>query len=246
MAQQATWRYICWDILSILKKTTASSDLGFSQVLFWASSIANRLRHQHIGKNPTGRYLNIFTGIPIQNVGTSANPNVVKNRKLIVLPAPVYDYINEKGISYICHAQDESCPPEFLNQNFQPTTPAKAARLTYSPYENPGPNNVYFYRVENIVYFLGLEFVNIYTLEMGLYTSLEMRTNLVNPDDICDLTEQHLTILRQELLQLGSFAFAVPKDRINDAADSMKENLRVKPIQTGFGYADTPSNQSTA
>lgn len=229
---QATWRYVCEDILTMLKKTNASSDLGLSQVQFWASSIANRLRYQHIAKMRTGRYLNIFSGIPIQNVGVSSNPNVVKNRKLFVLPAPVYDYIYEKGIDYICHQQDGNCPPEFVNQNFQPTSPSKAARLYFSPYEKPSPKNVYFYRVENIVYLLGLEFANVYTLEMGLYTTLDMKSNLVDLDSDCDLTEQHLTILRQELLQLGSFAFAVPKDRVNDSTDSLKDSLRLKPIQT--------------
>ncbi len=132
--------------------------------------------------------------------------------------------MNEKGIHYICHTQDATCPPEFLNQNFQPIMPgAEAARLEFSPYEKPSPKNVYFYRVENLVYFLGLETANISSLEMGLFTSLEMKTNLIPLDTELDLTEQHLTILRTELLQLGAFSLAVPRDKVNEGADETNQ-----------------------
>lgn len=225
----ATFRYICFDILTQIKKVNASSDIGLSQIQFWASMIANRLRYQHIAKNRTGRFLSIYTGIPIQTVGVSANPGVVKNRRLIVLPASVYDYENEKGIEYICHTQDRTCPPEFTNQNFQPTTPASAARLYFSPYEKPSPKNVYFYRAENILYFLGLETANIASLEMGLYTSIEMKTNLISLDSELDLTEQHLTILKQEMLQWAAYSLAVPKDVVNTGED---ETPNFSPKQT--------------
>ncbi len=228
MAQ--TWRYTVSDILQTLKKENASSDLNFSQVLFWASSIANKLRYQHLVKSPTGRYLNIFTGITVQASTTSSNPNTIAGRKYVDLPEAVYDILYEKGIKYICHDQDVNCPPEFMNLYFQPISAgATAQRLMYSPYEEPSPKNPYFYRVENRIFFLGIEQVNVKSLEMGLYTSLNMRTNLVDPDSECDLTEQHLDILRRQLLDLGAFSSSVPSDRAEDANDSA--TLKARPVQ---------------
>jgi hypothetical protein len=211
-----TYRYLVWDCLEILKKTDNSSDIGELQVVFWINTIANRLRQQRIVKQPTGRYLNIFTGITVQTSNTSTNPNLVKNRKFINLPKSVYDIMNERGINYICHTQDGSCPPEFLGLYFQPTYPSFAQRLTYSPYETPSPKNPYFYRVHDRIYFLGIEAVNVRSLELGLYTTLDLKTNLIDLDEEVDLTEEHIAMLRSEILQLGSFSSAFPKDDKND------------------------------
>lgn len=211
-----TYRYLVWDILTILKKDDNSSDIGELQVVFWINTIANRLRQQRIVKSPTGRYLNIFTGVTVQTSLTSTNPNLVKNRKYIDLPKSVYDIMYEKGINYICHTQDGSCPPEFMNVYFQPTSPSRAQRLKFSPYEEPSPKNPYFYRVHDKIYFLGIESVNVRSLEIGLYTTLDLRTNLINLDDEVDLTEEHIAMLRSEILQLGSFSSAFPKDDKND------------------------------
>jgi hypothetical protein len=211
-----SYRYLIFDILTILKKDDNSSDIGEQQVLFWINTIANRLRQQRIVKSPTGRYLNIFTGVTVQTSLTSTNPNLVKNRKYIDLPKSVYDIMYEKGINYICHTQDGSCPPEFMNVYFQPTSPSRAQRLKFSPYEGPSPKNPYFYRVHDKIYFLGIESVNVRSLEIGLYTTLDLRTNLINLDDEVDLTEEHIAMLRSEILQLGSFSSAFPSDGKND------------------------------
>ena len=227
-----TYRYIVFDAISTLKQTDASSDLNENQVMFWVNVIANRLRQQRISKQPTGRYLNIFTGIQVQTTNISINPNTVKNRKYVDLPKSVYDLMYEKGINYICHTQDASCPPEFLNVYFQPTTPSMAQRLMYSPYEKPSPKNPYFYRVDgNRIYFLGLETVNVRSLEMGLYTTLDLRTNTYSLDDECDLVEEHIYILQKELLLLGSFEKAQLNDDVNDGADTTPPPTKSQPLQ---------------
>jgi len=227
----STWRYIVEDALSLLKKVEGSSDINASQVLYWASTLANTIRLQHIQKTPTGRYLHIFTGIPILVAATSANPDQIAGRKYFDLPATVYDIMNEKGIEYICHSQDGTCPPEFLNLNFQPTMPgAEAQRLTYSPYETPSVKNPYFYRIHQRIFLLGLdEATTVQSLEMGLYTSLEMRSNKVNLDDEIDLTEQHISLLRTQLIGLGSFAMSVAKDRIEDSDDETAQP-KTRPV----------------
>ncbi len=224
-------RYICNDILTILKKETANADLTEMQVQYWAVTIANKLRYQHILKSPTGRFLNIYTNIPVQISNTSTNPNLVANRKYIDLPEAVYDMMAEKGINYICHTQDSTCPPEFMGLLFQPTSPSTAYRLDFSPYESPSPKNPYFYRTDNNrIYFLGIETVNVRSLEMGLYTSIDMRTNRINIDSPLDLTEQHIDLLRQQLLSLGAFSSAIPKDRINDANNATEQPLKPSNI----------------
>ncbi len=226
-----TLRYVVSDCLTILKKETANADLTEAQVQYWAVTIANKLRFQHILKSPTGRYLNIYTNIPVQISSTSTNPDLVKNRKYVDLPEAVYDMMAEKGINYICHTQDGTCPPEFMGLLFQPTSPSTAYRLNYSPYEEPSPKNPYFYRTDNNrIYFLGLETVNVRSLEMGLYTSIDMRTNRINIDSPLDLTEQHIDILRAQLLSLGSFSSAIPKDRTNDASNLTDQPLKPSPV----------------
>lgn len=234
-----TYRYLVFDILTILKKDDNSSDIGEQQVIFWINTIANRLRQQRIVKTPTGRYLNIFTGVTVQQSAISTNPNLVKNRKYIDLPKSVYDIMYEKGIDYICHTQDATCPPEFLNVYFQPTSPSMAQRLTYSPYETPSPKNPYFYRVHDKIYFLGLETVNVRSLEIGLYTTLDLKTNLINLDDEVDLTEEHIAMLRLEILQLGSFSSAFPKDDKNDGENE------TQAIGKGAAPQQSQQQQST-
>lgn len=230
-----TYRYWVWDTLSILKKTDASSDITEDQVVFWINTIANQVRKERIEKTPTGRYLNIFTNIQIQSSNTSTNPNLVKNRKYVDLPDAVYDMMNERGINYICHTQDGTCPPEFLNLYFQPTTPSKAQRLTYSPYETPSAKNPYFYLVDKRrVYLLGLETVSPRSLEMGLYTTLNLRTNTINLDDEVDLVEEHIDLVRRRILNLASFTMSIPRDSRNDGTDEV-DLVKSKPITQPAG-----------
>ena len=216
----STYRYVLKDISQTFQQLNPSSKIKEAHLLFWIQTIANRIRKQHIEKGyETGRYLNVFTAIPVLKQAASVNPNVVKGRKYFVLPRSVYDFNNEKGINYISY--------EFADDRigwtkvfFQPTSPSRAHRLFYSPYEKPSSTNPYFYRVHDNIYLLGVESVTVKTVEAGLYSDLNPRTNLVDLDDDIDLTEEQISTLRYEVLNLGRFALNIPQDRTNDGEDT--------------------------
>lgn len=215
-----TYRYIVFDALETLKKLEATSDLTEQHVFYWVVTIANRLRGQHIPKTKTGCYLDIFDNVPVVTTTVSTNPNIIKNRQHIVLPKSIYDFIHEQGVQYICRSQRSTCPPEFTFNFFQPTTPAKAWRLYQSPYEQPSLTEPYFYRVHDKIYFLGTEKTNIDVVEIGIYSTINSRSNLLTMDDECDLNDEALAQLRIELAGLGRWMMSIPQDRANDGADT--------------------------
>jgi len=216
----ATYRYVVNDLLQAFQQVEATSKITQAHVFFWVQTIANRLRKKSIEKNyGSGDLLNIFTGIPVLKQVASTNPNVVKGRKYFVLPRAIYDYRNEKGINYVSYEfSDDSIG--FTKIFFQPTAPSVSHRLYYSPYEKPSSRNPYFYRVHDNIYLLGVDDVTVKTVEVGLYSVLDSRINLINIDDTLDIDEEQISILRYEVLNLGRFALMMPQDRRNDGADT--------------------------
>lgn len=228
----STYRIFCWDIISTIKQVDADSSVKYQHVKYWCQSLANRLRGEIIGKRPTGRYLSIFTNVPVQTFTTNANPNQVANRKYIDLPASILDYEFEKGVNYASWMQDGTCPPEWTKNLWQATSPDKAHRLYMSNYEKPSPENVYYYVVDQRLYLLGLENIPITECELGLYTTLEANTNLVNDDEEIDLSEEYIDILRMRVLALGRFMLSVPKDNLNDGEDNVVLPTKAATVPT--------------
>lgn len=235
----ATYRYLANDILKEFKQLNVTSTLKLAQVFFWINTIANRYRGKHIEKGYlTGAYLNIFPNIPVLIANVNTTRNVVRARKYFVLPTNIYDYKNEKAIDYITY---ENFNVEgFRRVKFQPTSPDKAEILEYSDYERPTPANPYFYRVHEYVYLLGVENVSIPRVEIGLYSALLTKTNLVNLDDEIDLDEQSISQLRMELLTLGKFMLVTPQaDRQNDG----DEDVNTVPLERSKTPQAPPEQQ---
>ena len=123
-------RHIVDDIAADIKQIADDKQIQKSQIGYYVLIAADRLKAQHIEKRDSGMFTHVFTGIPVQEVTTSVNPDLVAGRKHIVLPQSVYDYHKDKGIVYISYDVDEDCPPEFTNKTFTRTT-QKASHILY-------------------------------------------------------------------------------------------------------------------
>jgi len=214
-------RHIVDDIAQDLKQISDDKDVIKSQIAFWVILIGNRLRSQHIGKRDSGAFLSTFDNIPIQTVNVSSE-NEIKNRKFFILPNSIYDYDLDGGIEYISYSIDfeaPGCPPPFTNTQFSRTSPSKSRALYFSKYEEPKPSNPYFYRVHDHIYLLGIECVDIKSVEIGLYTTLDPITR-IDLDDEFDFPDELLITLKRQVLDLGRWALMMPQERVNDGSDS--------------------------
>ena len=240
---RVTYRFLASDILELYNATTDDSELGLTQVIFWINTISNRIRMQHIRKLPTGAHLLIFQSVPI-----SIEPN--SKRKFFNLPRSVYDFSHEKGIDYITYQDVTDCknPPAFTQNTFGATTARDSKRLYMDPYEEPSSVNPYFYRTDDKVFLLGLECIDVPKgLEMGLYATIDPNIDGCNLDDEIDLSEELITVLRNEVLALGRFAFIIPNEKINEGADQtaqaiQQQNIEIPQVRQAQGVPEEQQN----
>ena len=237
------YRFLANDILEMYNANTDDSELGLTQVIFWINTIANRIRMQHIRKLPTGAHLLIFQNVPI-----SVEPN--SNRKFFDLPKSIYDFTNERGIDYVTYQDITDCcdPPAFTQNIFSMTTARDSRRLYFDPYEEPSAVNPYFYRTDDKVFLLGLECADVPKgLEMGLYATIDPNIDGCNLDDEIDLSEELITILRNEVLALGRFAFIIPVEKVNEGADQtaqaiQQQNIQIPQVRQAEGVPEEQQN----
>ena len=241
---RVTYRFLVNDILEMYNANTDDAELGLAQVVFWVNTIASRMKMQHIRKLPTGAHLLIFQGVPI-----SIEPN--SNRKFFDLPKSVYDFSHERGIDYITYQDITDCdnPPAFTQNTFNMTTARDSKRLYFDPYEEPSSVNPYFYRTDSKVFLLGLECVDVPKgLEMGLYATIDPNIDGCNLDDEISLSEELITVLRNEVLALGRFAFIIPNEKINEGADQtaqaiQQQNIEIPQVRQAEGIPQEQQNQ---
>ena len=211
----ATVRELAGNIHLQLKQLNDDSDIRFSQVVFWVSFFLNKYRYTKIPTTNSGRYLSIFQNVPVGMFLTSVPPHQVASRKYFELPANIFDFKDDRSIRYITYSPfDDECFPNFTGVVFSRTTPENSRRLFYSPYEIPSPRNPYWYRVGNYVYLLGVECINLTSIEVGLITAY-------NPFD-CNLDDEIGDVeiydyITRNCLDLGRFTMLVPTDQVNDA-----------------------------
>lgn len=241
---RSTYRFLANDILEMYNANTDDSELGLTQVIFWINTIASRLHMQHIRKLPTGAHLLIFQNVPISVESNS-------NRKFFDLPRSVYDFSHEKGIDYVTYQDITDCcdPPAFTQNTFGSTTARASRRLYMDPYEKPSAINPYFYRTDDKVFLLGLECVAVPNgLEMGLYATIDPNIDGCNLDDEIKLSEELITVLRNEVLALGRFAFIVPNEKVNEGADQtaqavQQENIQIPQVRQAEGVPQEQQNR---
>jgi len=217
----ATLRMLSGDIHKNLKQMSDDADISFAQVVFWVSFFVNKYRYTKAQQVDSGAYLSIFTEIPVSLFAVNSNPNEVVDRKYSELPVAIYDWDKDRAIKYITYsAFDDVCYPNFTGVTFMRTTPSTSKRLFMSPYEIPSPKNPYWYRVGNYLYFLGLECIDISSIEIGLITPFDPFSN-------CDLLDDEMAdmemfeYVERSVLDLGRFVMMLPSDQLNDATDTV-------------------------
>ncbi len=220
-------RHIVDDIAEDLKQTLDDKTIQNTQIAYWVLLIGNRLLSQHIGKRDSGSFLSVYDGVPVEKQQTSKLPNEIKDRKYIRLPRTIYDYDMDGGIEYISYCLEEAqegCPPPFTNVTFDRTTPGKSQRLYFSKYETPSPSSPYFYVVHDYVYLLGIECVDIKSLEIGIYSTLDPITE-IDLDAPFPFPDALLIVLKRQVLDLGRFALMIPEEKKNDGTNQVSGNV---------------------
>lgn len=222
-------RHIVDDISEDLKQTLDDRTIQSTQIAYWVIMIANRLLFQHIGKRNSGTFLNVFDNVPVETASKSTSPNEIKGRKFIRLPKSIYDYDKDGGIDYISYCLDfdqEGCPPAFTNVTFDRTTPGKSRRLYFSKFEIPSPERPYFYVVHDYVYLLGIECVDIGSLEIGIYSTIDP-VEKIDLDAPFDFPDELLIVLKRQVVDLGRFALLMPEEKTNDGENKTAGNKSV-------------------
>ena len=207
----STYRYAIYNILTGLKSAFPDADISENQAFYWYATTANLFRKRHLQTTYTGAYLTKFAGVPVLKDGA---------RQYIVLPASIYDLVNEKGIEYISYDLPNNTPAAFTQTFFQFVKAAEAHRLYYSPYERPTPKNPYAYRESSRVYLLGTEHVSLKTLEMAIYAAIDPRITVANLDEQTGLNEEQESQVAMEVLNLGRWVLSIPTYRVESGSDS--------------------------
>ncbi len=215
-----TFRNLIGSLEVALKKTFDDADISLAQIAFWCTLFINKYRTARIQSENTGRYTTIFPNVPIYTPTTSTI-NYIAGRKYLILPSNILDLPNDEGIAYISYNQFSGyCPPPFTATQFTRTTINASGALYFNVYETPQPDNPYFYLItNNIVYLLGVECINLNSLEVGLVTTFDPFTNCVM-DENMDLDEALVADVYKNVLELGRFTMLVPSNTVNDASDS--------------------------
>lgn len=221
-----TLRLFASNIELMLKQANVDG-ISFNQIVLWSSYFINKYRYAKlVSQNSigyqfdSGAYLMTFANVPVITPTGSVDPNIIRNRKYIELPSVIYDLNKDEGIKYISYSDFYlSCQPSFTGVRFTRTTPAKARRLYFSEYEKPSPNNPYFYRKSNIIELLGIEEIDVDTLEVGILSVFEPFVN-GGLDSILDVGEEALSDITKQVLDLGRFMLLMPEDKVNDSADT--------------------------
>jgi len=223
MNNSATIRYVVYNLLNSLKQIYDDASLTPFKVFFWVMTLADQLRYQHIVKSGTGAFVYKF------DVVVEIDP--VTGRNFFTLPSGIYDMENDGAVQYITYAPGVDLSlPLFASVSFTRTSPEKAARLYFREDEKPKPENPYFYRQNEKIFLLGVEEINLTSLEVGLITSLNPADLTIDIDTPLDLPAHLLPILERRILDLGRFAMAIPSDLQNDGAAWESKNLPTQKL----------------
>ena len=138
------------------------------------------------------------------------------------MPIDILSLPHDLGISYISYPPSyDNGNPSWGNIQFSRTTIAKS-QLSYSnECEKPSASNPYFYIYnKSQVGLLGIETMNITTLEVGLRCAIDFST-MTASDDL-DIPQDLIPILWQQVTSMGHTLLMYPKDRTNDGTDGAK------------------------
>lgn len=207
-----TYRHIVYDILGDLKQIYDDASLTPYKVFFWVLVHADRLKKQHLVKIDSGAYVKVFD-LPVY-----VEP--FNGRNYFILPGSIYDIDKDGAISYITYKPDiDVSLPALASVKFTRTSPTKLQRLFFREEETPAPSNPYFYRLNDRIYLLGVEQINITGIEVGLILSFDPAASGLTLDDEFEFPPDLIPTLKRQILDMGRFVLNIPVDNINNGAE---------------------------
>jgi len=231
----ATLRYIANDPYTILRQNYDDSKITLNHVIYWVMVVAERLKSQHIEKRDTGQFLSTFESISVQKDQDT-------KRKYIELPTGVLSMNLDKGINYISYDYNvDTCTPGFSSVTFKRTTQAKSKILYWNDDEKPSPSNPYFYRDKDRVYFLGIECIDVNSVEAGLYSTFDPSLTDCDIDEEFNFPQELIPVLQRQVLDLGRFALLIPREAINDGTNDSGDVPRTKIVSVNEAAAPNPN-----
>jgi len=207
----ATLRMIVYDLLRDLKQVYAEATITPYQAAYWVLVHADRLKKLHIEKRDSGAFVTVY------DVDVAVDPD--NGRNYFVLPINIYDIHLDRGIAYISYPPGIDLDlPAFAGTVFTRTNVEKIRRLYYREDERPSPANPYFYRIQDRIYLLGVEQIDLLTAEVGLNATFDPASTSLTLDQTLDFPQDLIPTLKRQILDMGRFVMMVPRDMSNDGA----------------------------
>lgn len=204
------WRYVVYDIHTMLKQQYDDSDISLVQTSYWCSVTANRLLSQHIEKRDSGAFITVYNSLQVYVESPTGY-------KYIDLPHNIFDFNRDDGVEYMSYEYTiDDCLPPFTSVRIQRTTPSKSQRLYWTDEEKPTPSNPYFYRIKDKLYLLGLENVASPKIEAGFYQTIDPYPTLLS--DEFPFPDELISVLQRYIFDLGRFVLQMPNDITNDGS----------------------------
>lgn len=207
----ATLRYVVYDILRDLKQGYPDAAITPFQMTYWVLVHADRLKKLHIEKRDSGAYVVPFT------VDVEVDPYNGSN--YFELPTNIYDMHKDRGVEFIAYpATFDSDFSNLAGTLFTMVNRGEIRRLYFREDEKPSPSNPYAYRLQDRIYLIGVEQINLTSVDVGLYTTFDPANLNMDIDQPFDFPQDLLSILKRQILDMGRFTMRLPKDLMNDGA----------------------------
>jgi hypothetical protein len=88
----------------------------------------------------------------------------------------------------------------------------------------PSPSNPYFYRTLDDIVLLGVEKINIKSVEIGVFAAIQ-QIDKIDEDMPIELPEELIMLLQRQILDLGRFVLNVPEDKRNDGDEIQSQGV---------------------
>ncbi|HHT9135890.1 MAG TPA: hypothetical protein ACFYEK_01455 [Candidatus Wunengus sp. YC60] len=212
-----TLRIHIFETLTTIKQTFADRSVSLAQVAYAYIVVGNKMLGQHIIKRDSGAFLTQFPDVPILL-------DAQTQRKYIELPGLIFDFDKDDGIEYMAYESTGSKYelPRFSRVKILRTTPAQSEWLMLHPNTAPSPKDPYFYRVNDRIYFLGIEKVPINFIEMGLYLTINPLQK-IDIDAPFPFPSELLSDLKRQVMDLIRYSWFFKSDRKNTGADESND-----------------------
>ncbi len=219
-ATRITWRYLTFSAQNALKQVFADMSITNEMMLFFVKGIVNKLKAARgIAMNyKSGSYVTVF-----DNVAISIDYNGTdfwKKVKYSELPSSILDFDLDKAVESIHYRlPDSKCVSGWRWQRIYRGTMNSIEGMYCEGFEKPNPDNPFFIRRNNTIYYFGLEKVPVTVAEMHLWTSESPIIGLTNWDDEVLIDEEDVIEVCQRVIGLGRFLLTIPADKRQEGSD---------------------------